>query len=491
MVNENKLNITQGKEQFQHEQDILLKTVLSERYFLPWRDAFTNPSGPSISDVPKGHLEIYITSQCNQKCEYCYLVRHPEIYPKEFLDKNLILQNLRALYDWIIENNFSIPQCEFFTGEIWHSNFGIEILDITLEYIQKGLKIQQFLIPSNCSFVRNRAWLDKIQHYINTFAQFGIPLGFSISVDGKIVDAEARSGNNSSVVYTDEFYDTLVEFAKYNGFGFHPMVAACDIEKWIDNYEWWKSIMKKHGLDMGKVMMLEVRNNDWTDEKIAHFLEFEKYLINDVLKRHDNNIGDACVDCFGINQTYMDKYGRMMEGAEQAAYAPHHLAEIDEFLGCTIQNNLTVRLGDLAICPCHRTAYNKNLFGWFKKNTEGRIYDITANNPQAAIRLLLVNNVTATLGCDSCIYNKYCMTPCCGEQMEEFNDMFHLDPVVCKFLKAKHNFLIKYYKEIGFLDWMDENISPYHVFYLHKENLMKLYRDVIEEERCEKLEKLR
>ena len=29
MVNENKLNIIQGKEQFQHEQDILLKTVLS------------------------------------------------------------------------------------------------------------------------------------------------------------------------------------------------------------------------------------------------------------------------------------------------------------------------------------------------------------------------------------------------------------------------------------------------------------------------------
>ena len=65
--------------------------------------------------------------------------------------------------------------------------------------------------------------------------------------------------------------------------------------------------MKKYGLDMGKVMMLEVRKNDWTDEKIAHFLEFEKYLINDVLKRHDNNIGDACVDCFGINKTYMDK----------------------------------------------------------------------------------------------------------------------------------------------------------------------------------------
>ena len=106
-------NIKEDKSQFQKEQDELLKVVLSERYFKPWS---LSPSNKTISSVPAGHLEIYITSHCNQHCEYCYLVNNPEIYPKEFLDKDTILENLRALYQWIWENEFNIPQVEFFTN---------------------------------------------------------------------------------------------------------------------------------------------------------------------------------------------------------------------------------------------------------------------------------------------------------------------------------------------------------------------------------------
>ena len=103
----------------------------------------------------------------------------------------------------------------------------------------------------------------------------------------------------------------------------------------------------------------------------------------------------------------------------------------------------------------------------------------------------MLNNVTDTLGCYACIYNRYCMTPCCGQQMEKYNDMFRIDPVVCNFLKTKHKFLISYYKEIGFLDWIKDNITPYHVFYPKAENLLKFYEDVKEEELNEKLDKCR
>jgi hypothetical protein len=480
-------NIQEDKNQFQQEQNDLLKVVLSERYFKPWS---LSPFNKTISSVPAGHLEIYITSQCNQQCEYCYLVNNPAIYPKEFLNKNVILENLRALYQWIWENEFNIPQVEFFTGEIWHSNYGFEVLDITLEYLQKGMRFQQILIPSNCSFVRDKKTLEKIQYYINNFAQIGVPLAFSISVDGKIVDAQVRPGSQENI-YTDEFYDTLFEFAKFNRFGFHPMLAACDVHLWIENHKWWKSQIKKYDLDMGDVMILEVRNGDWTPEAIEEFCKFEKYLIDDLVECNLGDIGRACEECFGINQTYLDKHGYSLSGVEQRSYMPHHLAEVDEFLGCTIQNVMTVRLGDLAICPCHRTAYNKNLFGWFIKNDEGKICDIKANNPQLAIRTLLVNNVTATLGCDACIYNRYCMTPCCGQQMEKYHDMFRIDPIVCKFLKTKHKFLISYYNEIGFLDWIKNNITPYHVFYPKAENLLKFYEDVKEEELNEELDKRR
>ena len=56
-------NIKEDKSQFQKEQDELLKVVLSERYFKPWS---LSPSNKTISSVPAGHLEIYITSQGNR-----------------------------------------------------------------------------------------------------------------------------------------------------------------------------------------------------------------------------------------------------------------------------------------------------------------------------------------------------------------------------------------------------------------------------------------
>ena len=40
-------------------------------------------------------------------------------------------QGIKKLYDWIIKENLYIPNIEFFTGEIWDTNFGYEVLDIT------------------------------------------------------------------------------------------------------------------------------------------------------------------------------------------------------------------------------------------------------------------------------------------------------------------------------------------------------------------------
>lgn len=479
MVNE-LLNIQEDKEQFQKEQDTLLKTVLSTRFFRTWT-GFRDPT-----DVPRGHVELYITSQCNQKCEYCYLVKYPDLYPKEFLDPTLIKDNLKIFYDWVLANGFVIPQIEFYTGEIWHSKFGTDILDITLEYLANGMQVRQFMIPSNCSFLKNYKQATLIQNYIERFKYVGSNLVFSISIDGKIVDNDIRPNVNPKITHTDEFYDMAFSFSKRNGFGFHPMVAAASIDLWPENYKWWKSMLKKYNMTLGEVMMLEVRNDDWTDEKIESFLRFEEVLIQDLLARNDNDPIKAGIFAFGVNQTYLDKTLEPIEDHEMSAYAPYHLSETDEFLGCTLQNTLTIRLGDLAICPCHRTAYNKNLYGWFVVE-DGQITDIKANNPQQAIRNFFVNNHVGTLGCDACPYNKYCMGGCPGQQMEKFSDPYHLDPSVCKFLKAKVKFLIKRYHDLGFLDWLKENITPYHVYYPNVQNLLKLYENVMEEEAYERV----
>jgi len=54
--------LTEEKEQFQKEQDKLLKTILDLRYFNPWR-GHTSPDNYFLMN--NSGLELYITNECN------------------------------------------------------------------------------------------------------------------------------------------------------------------------------------------------------------------------------------------------------------------------------------------------------------------------------------------------------------------------------------------------------------------------------------------
>lgn len=67
-------------------------------------------------------LEFFITPQCNQHCDYCYLVKNGnKLYPKEIRDNKTILNNLKAYLDYLIEVKHitTIPRIDLFSGEIW------------------------------------------------------------------------------------------------------------------------------------------------------------------------------------------------------------------------------------------------------------------------------------------------------------------------------------------------------------------------------------
>lgn len=257
--------LNEERTQFQKEQDHLLKTVLNLRFFNPWSFDYWDEYALSND----ANLEIYITNVCNLHCEYCYLQRFDALYPKDLRDPQLILHNLSLLYDWIMENNFRIPKCEFFSGEIWHTQLGRDVLQLTYDYLRKGMRIDWFMIASNCTFVRKDETLQPIQHYIDLFQEIGHSLVFSISTDGLVIDTANRPPRDSNLIYEDEvFYDLLFSFAKHNGFGFHPMLAASTIHLWIENLQWWQKKLKEYDLNPWGLMTLEVRNDDWTDERI-------------------------------------------------------------------------------------------------------------------------------------------------------------------------------------------------------------------------------
>lgn len=447
--------LNNDKTQFDKEQTDLVKFLLNERYFKPWKlhQTYTvNEDLFNYSLLGESSLEIYLTSHCNQKCEYCYLHKYPGLYPEEYDKPDIILHNLQLLFDYIIEQDLYIPTIEFFTGEIWQSNFGLQILDMTLEAYKKGLKVDCISIPSNCSFVADEIQLCEIQKRIDAFARYNVRLMFSISVDGAPVESEARPLNNGWIK-TDEFYERLFLFAQHNTYYFHPMVAACDIEKWIDNYKWWESNCLEYDMDPDVVvMMLEVRNNDWTPEKINSYCDFINYLIDRQWNKHNGDLASFTRDMFNY------------DGGGLHGYVPYAPAHTDTFPGCTVASSLTVRVGDLAICPCHRTAYNKFLYGHFVVKDD-KIVDIEGYNPQMAMRILMSNFNLTNFGCDTCNFSPYCLKGCFGSQYESTGDPFMPIPCVCDFFKTKITFIAKKFEDLGVNDYLRNNADPAEEWY--------------------------
>ena len=436
---------------FQQENNLLLKNILEERFFKHWRQPYDATEKTLQSEAS---LELYLTSLCDQHCEYCYLVKYPDLYPAEVNKPEIIKKNLKILYNWIIENNFYIPQIDFFTGEIWASKFGWDVLEITLDALARGAKLPYFLVPSNCSFCLSEEKTMKIQHYIEEFKKYGSCLQFSISIDGKILDNESRPLVNTNLIKTDEYYERIFLFAQHNNFKFHPMVAANSVHKWIENYKWWEQELAKYPpLHPADIMMLEVRNNNWGQESMDAYNAFMKFLIDNDIQKF-SNIETFIENIFNFRQDI-----RIND-----AYVPYWPSESITFAPCTIPSQLTVRVGDLSLPPCHRTAYNKLLYGRFITQ-DNKIIDIEANNVYTAQRILLGNTKTVSFKCDGCVLNDYCLKGCFGEQWEDNADPFMPSTNVCWFFEEKWKFLVGYFYDLGIVKICKEKYNPFFMRY--------------------------
>ncbi len=464
--------------EFNHEQDELLKTILNYRFFYPWQGLTSQAEHTDLAF--DSNLEIYLTNQCNQKCSYCYLVKYPELYPSECTKPEIILKNLRILLTYIYDNHFRIPTVDLFSAEIWQTQFGLDILDLFLEYLQKGIQIKNIIIPTNGSFITTDKTLVPIQKRIDACKQYDCAIIFSISIDGKYIDNFGRERNNHTQ-YTDEFYERAFSFAKINNFYFHPMIAACNVHLWKENFDWWVTQFKYYNMSITNLMMLEVRNDDWTEQSIQNFIELLQYLLNfffyDIAGGNIEQFGNAFA-CIRAEQTYP---------WQPDGYYPWILPMTDTFMGCTIATHLTIRAGDLAICPCHRTAYNKYLYGKFVVKND-KIIDIQAINPVMAIKVLMSNIHTGHHKCDTCIYDKVCLHGCLGSQIEAMGDPFFPIPSVCNFFYAKYSTILHYLEEKGIIAYY-KTINPLEVGYDKVEFILTLYDKLLEEENHGKLGK--
>lgn len=451
---------------YDYENNILFENILNEHYFKIFKTSpekikeFCKKNNDSLDEKPT-QIEFIITSECNLKCEYCYLHKFADqLVPPLYRDHDLILKNLRMFMEYWIEQDFCCD-LDIFTGEIWFTDFGISILETILLYIKKGAKIPKVMIPSNCTFLLYEEYKNKIQDLINNFRENGTNLIFSASVDGKIIENFTRPFKNKENHIREEleFYDELGLFCTKNGYGYHPMISAVSIEKWIENLKWWKTFFKKfypnkeeYKRQLASLMMLEVRNDDWTEEKLEHLKKFMNYYADCILEEVcDNDI-----------KTYIYINANISNLGRQLDYSMLNLITTNKDNPCSLGRSLCIRMGDLAIVPCHRCGYDKLVSGYFNIKNEKITNTFTAKNIEVFIQSKLGNMREDIYHCYNCLFNKYCHRGCLGSQVETMQDPFASIESVCNLSKVKIIEALKIFEKYGCFEYMKNYLLNYN-----------------------------
>lgn len=130
-------------------------------------------------------------------------------------------------------------------------------------------------------------------------------------------------------------------------------------------------------------------------------------------------------------------------------------------ISCALQSTVHIRVGDLAIVPCHRTCYNHLIGGHFKINDEKtEIIDLISDNATAYIGMKSFNPVYAPR-CLECWCRDVCIKGCLGAQIETYGDFSIPCLSVCNLFQEKYNYLFKLYFETGVLkSAKDQKILP-------------------------------
>lgn len=426
---------------YQEEQNLLL-----ESYF-------------NRQALPISSVEFFISAQCNQNCEYCYLHNFQHsLYPKEADNKNNILNNLKILLNYFEEINYNIDEYDIFSGEFFALPYWEDILQIFYDFNKNiGKPHRHMTIPSNASFLFDKEKTLKIEKWIEKLKEANINMFLSGSVDGpEDVEKEERPGTK---IKTEEFYDKMFKFFKKHDFCFHPMITKAFVKNYKQNYNWWIDNTIKYDLTTYQngvkvysiPMFLEVRNPEqWDEESLKNYEKFLWYVAKkDIEALHKGNIQEFAVRMVG-------GYVPLEEGSLGAydTVQPYILAipNIQFRMPCGIQKGPVIRLGDLALIPCHRTGYDNLVYGHFKVDTNDKITGLEANNAALAFKIRLLNPSRSIMTCSNCPIAPLCIKGCLGAQYENAHELFAALPEVCNMFKVKYKTLHQIAEHYGIYD---------------------------------------
>lgn len=416
------------------DQNNQVANIMLERiYYKPFREG-------------RKDLEIFLLGQCSAQCKYCYLHKYgKDLYPQEYSSFELILQNYELILNWYVKNKFTNAISLFSAEWLDKKDFCNNIFSITYKVFSTSeYKPKEIIIPSNLQFLKNKEitnliqnWIDKLQTDLN------IHVLISGSIDGKYCDDDRTSCD-------DDFYLTCNEFFKKNDYRFHPMVSSFNVKNWIDNYTWWRTQML-NGLPQ-TLMMLEVRDETWTNDSIVQLLEFLNYQID---YQFETDFHNDKKEFLKYLLRIENKYNNYFPNYHNIGLSLSNSYDNTDTINCSVNHNcLVIRAGDLAVIACHRQGYEELVLG--KYNIENN--EITDFNVKRLELFIAYNHLKQSNlpHCESCSYNTICPGFCLGNSYENYKNPFIPTKEVCEMYKSKFNFLIQKYYNMGLFEYLDE-----------------------------------
>lgn len=419
---------------YQEENDILLNKTYEEYFYNNWKN----------KESPKS-IEFIFSPYCNLKCKYCYLNHHyDEQFPLQDFNAEKSIDNALKICQWLVNNHYT-PTLNIFSGELFAQESGFKLLEKILDFyssVPKDDRIPKIVIPTNGTFCGTEKE-SQVEVLIQKAEKLNIPLYLSLSIDGIYMDEDNRPG-----ILRD--YSHIFNFAKKYNLCFHPMIYSNNIEKWIDNFNWFQEKFKEYNIPWYNLYLLQVRNKEWTREQNYELYKFIKYIIHYSYEKCDKSI----IKFFNfLNQL---NYGL---GFNILSWLNNNT--IDRYT-CSIQLELSIRLNDMKVFPCHRLMYPSFEIGQYNENML-----LKAANVSLGVAIPYIAPKNAPL-CSNCDINELCQGGCLGSQYETTKSILTPIPTVCLNYIYIFKALIDGFDEINVLNKMIEKFDDEKILQINR-----------------------
>jgi len=396
-----------------NDDDLLVESFLNRTFFKAWK----KENKENHEDIEKyanfSKLEVQLNAKCDLDCVYCYYAKHrDEIYPDAISNPKMVLKNFELLLNWLDKNKL-YPNFEPFSGEIFAQTAGFEMIDMILDfYIKNNLcKTHHIVIPTNMSFIFSDKKTAKVEALIKKASDHETYIYLSASIDGKYVDENRPF--ISGKIRDDSYYDNLFSFCARHHYSFHPMMYSKNIHKWEQNFLWFQEMFKKYDMPWESIYFLEVRNVEWNRQQLNDFYKFMRFLVKYYYEKCGNEPNRFM---YNMQHSRLSNLFSMF-------------SKVGRGSGCSVQNTLQLRLGDLTHSVCHRASYKPhNMWKFEVENDE--IVGVKAINPALLMAWTSVDEDYFPY-CQACMMKHLCSGQCWGSMFEVNSTIFSPIPTVC------------------------------------------------------------